>query len=749
MVLLLQTRLAFFLALCVLFLSSSTAADDSDVMSKLAEGLKNTPEDWSTGKTYCDWKGIECVENRVASVNLSSMSLSGSLPPNLNSLTQLTTLSLQNNSLSGPFPSLANLSFLQEIYLDTNNFTSIPSGCFQGLLSLQVLNMSQNINLDPWVFPTQLIQASSLVNLTAVNANLYGSLPDMFDNFPNLQILRLSYNNFSGALPKSFSGSGIQSLWLNNQQFGLSGTIEVLSNMTQLNQVWLHKNQFTGPIPDISKSETLFDLQLRDNLLTGIVPTTLMSSTAIQNVSLDNNKLQGPLHVFGSIVTKATFDGTNSFCQTKPGPCDPQVNTLLEVAGALAYPILLAESWEGNNAFHGWSFIVCDTQGKVITVNFENKHFTGIISPAFANLTSLKNLVLKNNNLTGSIPANLLTLTQLQLLDVSNNNLSGEIPKFSYTVKLITTSNVLIGTTPSSGGGGGGTPSGSGSNGTTPNGSPSPAPASGDSSVSPAMIAGIVIAVVIFIVVILFVSIKCYASKKHGKLGRVDSPMNGIEIAKSDVMSSANGYNGVQSDLHSQSSGDLHVFEGGNVAISIHVLRDVTNNFSEDNILGRGGFGVVYKATGRVTTRVDVYAFGVVLMQLLSGKKALDHTIPDERSLLVTWFRRFLIKKEYIPKAIDETLKNHDEETMECICKVAELAGHCTAHNPFQRPEMSYVVNSLAPLVRNWKPTSHEEEEKYGIDRHMSLPQGLEWQANEDASDVEVSWLTSLPRSLS
>ncbi|CAB4263176.1 unnamed protein product [Prunus armeniaca] len=570
MVLLLQTRLAFFLALCVLFLSSSTAADDSDVMSKLAEGLKNTPEDWSTGKTYCDWKGIECVGNRVASVNLSSMSLSGSLPPNLNSLTQLTTLSLQNNSLSGPFPSLANLSFLQEIYLDTNNFTSIPSGCFQGLLSLQVLNMSQNINLDPWVFPTQLIQASSLVNLTAVNANLYGSLPDIFDSFPNLQILRLSYNNFSGALPKSFSGSGIQSLWLNNQQFGLSGTIEVLSNMTQLNQ-------------------------LRDNLLTGIVPATLMSSTAIQNVSLDNNKLQGPLHVFGSIVTKATFDGTNSFCQTKPGPCDPQVNTLLEVAGALAYPISLAESWEGNNAFHGWSFIVCDTQGKVITVNFENKHFTGIISPAFANLTSLKNLVLKNNNLTGSILANLLTLTQLQLLDVSNNNLSGEIPKFSYTVKLITTGNVLIGTTPSSGGGGGGTPSGSGSNGTTPNGSPSPAPALGDSSVSPAMIAGIVIAVVIFIVVILFVSIKCYASKKHGKLGRVDSPMNGIEIAKSDVMSSANGYNGVQSDLHSQSSGDLHVFEGGNVAISIHVLRDVTNNFSEDNILGRGGFGVVYK----------------------------------------------------------------------------------------------------------------------------------------------------------
>ncbi|XP_021811570.1 receptor-like kinase TMK4, partial [Prunus avium] len=180
MVLLQQTRLAFFLALCVLFLSSSTAEDDAAVMLKLAEGRKNTPKDWSTGKTYCDWEGIECVGNRVATVNLSSMSLSGSLPSNLNSLTQLTTLSLQSNSLSGSFPSLANLSALQQIFLDTNNFTSIPSGCFQGLSSLQVLSMSQNINLDPWVFPTELIQASSLVTLAAGNANLYGSLPDIF-----------------------------------------------------------------------------------------------------------------------------------------------------------------------------------------------------------------------------------------------------------------------------------------------------------------------------------------------------------------------------------------------------------------------------------------------------------------------------------------------------------------------------------------------------------------------------------------
>lgn len=135
-----------------------------------------------------------------------------------------------------------------------------------------------------------------------------------------------------------------------------------------------------------------------------------------------------------------------------------------------------------------------------------------------------------------------------------------------------------------------------------------------------------------------------------------------------------------------------------------------------------------------MTTKVDVYAFGVVLMELITGRKALDESMPDERSHLVTWFRRVLINKENIPKAIDQSL-NPDEETMESIFKVAELAGHCTAREPFQRPDMGHAVNILGPLVEQWKPTRQDEEESYGIDLHMSLPQALQrWQADEGTS---------------
>ncbi|KAI6694760.1 hypothetical protein NL676_022470 [Syzygium grande] len=859
-------------------------------MSAILAALK--PPGWSAGQAYCSWKGVNCdSSSRVTGISLSSASLSGALPSDLSSLSQLQTLSLQKNSLSGAVPSFSGLASLQSLYLNSNNFTSVPSGAFQGLTSLQTLSLSDNLGLATWSIPPELSASTSLVTLYADNANINGSIPDFLGSLPSLVNLRVSYNNLTGPLPSSFNGSAIQNLWLNNQATGLSGGINVLAGMTQLSQVWLQNNQFTGPIPDLSKCGSLFDLQLRDNQFTGVVPASLLALPSLRNVSLDNNKLQGPVPSSSSGI-HITFDGTNSFCNTAPGPCDPQVATLLEIAGALGYPIALADSWAGNDACQSWSSISC--QGKnVTTVTFSKRGFSGTISPAFANLTSLRTLLLNDNNLTGSIPNSLTKLTQLQVLDVSNNNLSGSIPVFPPSVKLTTTGNPLIGKS----GSGGGSPDSSGTNSTTGD---SPGSSNG-SSLSGGVIAAVVIGVLIFIGVVLFVLYKfCYINRRHSKFNRVENPEIGMEAAKTGAVNGVNGHGGLPSELHSQSSGDhsdFPVFEGGNVAISIQVLRQVTQNFSEENILGRGGFGVVYKgelhdgtkiavkrmesvamgnkgmnefqaeiavltkvrhrhlvallgycingderllvyeympqgtltqhlfewqekgcapltwkqrvtialdvargveylhslaqqsfihrdlkpsnillgddmrakvadfglvknapdgkysvetrlagtfgylapeyaATGRVTTKVDVYAFGVVLMEIITGRKALDDTMPDERAHLVTWFRRVLINKENIPKAIDQTL-NPNEETLESIIKVAELAGHCTAREPFQRPDMGHAVNILGPLVEQWKPTNHEEEESSGINLHMSLPQALQrWQADEGTSSM-------------
>ncbi|KAG7583131.1 Protein kinase domain [Arabidopsis suecica] len=889
--------LLLFLLTTTTFFTTSVA-DDGTAMLALAKSFNPPPSDWSTTTStdFCKWSGVRCTNaGRVNIISLADKSLSGFIAPEISTLSELKSVSIQRNKLSGKIPSFAKLSSLQEIYMDDNFFVGVETGAFAGLTSLQILSLSDNNNITAWSFPSELVDSISLTKIYLDNTNIVGVLPDIFDSFASLQDLRLSYNNITGALPPSLAKSSIQNLWINNQDLGMSGTIEVLSSMTSLSQAWLHKNQFFGPIPDLSKSENLFDLQLRDNQLTGIVPPTLLSLASLKNISLDNNKFQGPLPLFSSEV-KVTVDH-NEFCTTKAGQsCSPQVMTLLAVAGGLGYPSMLAESWQGDDACSGWAYVTCDSAGKnVVTLNLGKHGFAGFISPAIANLTSLKSIYLNDNNLTGVIPKELTFMTSLQLIDVSNNNLRGEIPKFPAAVKFnYKPGNALLGTNA----GDGSTPGTGGASG-------GPGGSSGGGGSKVGVIVGVIVAVLVFLAILGFVVYKFVMKRKYGRFNRTD-PEKAGKILVSDAVSNggsggggyANGHGANNFNaLNSPSSGDnsdRFLLEGGSVTIPMEVLRQVTNNFSEDNILGRGGFGVVYAgelhdgtktavkrmecaamgnkgmsefqaeiavltkvrhrhlvallgycvngnerllvyeympqgnlgqhlfewrelgyspltwkqrvsialdvargveylhslaqqsfihrdlkpsnillgddmrakvadfglvknapdgkysvetrlagtfgylapeyaATGRVTTKVDVYAFGVVLMEILTGRKALDDTLPDERSHLVTWFRRILINKENIPKALDQTLEA-DEETMESIYRVAELAGHCTAREPQQRPDMGHAVNVLGPLVEKWKPSCQEEEESFGIDVNMSLPQALQRWQNEGTS---------------
>ncbi|OVA01194.1 Protein kinase domain [Macleaya cordata] len=347
------------LTVCIFFfiIFSSVTADDSAVLRKLSKSLSPTPSGWS-GPDPCTWSGINCdISLRVTSINLSSKSLSGSLPPDLNKLTHLKTLNFQKNKFSGPLPSFSHLTNLQELFLDTNFFTSVPPSIFSGLTNLQILSLS--------------------------------------DNEPRTLNLKLSYNNLTGSLPNSLAGSEIRNLWLNNQILGLSGQIDILRTMTKISQ-------------------------LRDNRLTGVVPPSLTLLSQLVNISLASNKLQGPYPGFknGTVVNLGT---TNNFCDIKPGPCNPQLTTLLNVAGDLE-------------------------------INLAKQQLSRTISPAIADIGSLRNLFLNDNNLTGSIPDSLTHLIQLQIVVVSNNNLSGKIPEFSSKVNLKSSGNpLLISTTTTSG----------------------------------------------------------------------------------------------------------------------------------------------------------------------------------------------------------------------------------------------------------------------------------------------------------
>ncbi|KAJ4827290.1 hypothetical protein Tsubulata_051366, partial [Turnera subulata] len=405
-------------------LFSTSKANDGDAMLMLAKSIHPLPPSWSNKSSVgmcANWEGVSCDSSqRVFWIELRKLGLSGTLPLEIGNLSELSYLDLQGNYLSGDLRPLVNLSKLETVLIDSNRFTSIPSNFFQGLAALKYFRISNNSYLSPWNLPATLAKCTRLFSFAAESSNMIGPLPDIFSSLPNLAYLELGYNSLSGPLPKSLAISSLKTLEVNDQEMGLTGTIDVIASMRHLTEVWLQGNNFTGPIPDLSNCKNIYDLRLADNHLTGLVPASLFSLPKLFLLAYQNNKLQGPAPVLpGSII----YDNLeNNFCADTGVPCDRQVSIMLQIAGALGYPELLSDNWHGNDACK-WGFVACDTQKRnIIMVNFSGQHFVGTISPAFANLTFLKRLYLNDNNLTGPIPDSLTSLKQLELMDVSNNN---------------------------------------------------------------------------------------------------------------------------------------------------------------------------------------------------------------------------------------------------------------------------------------------------------------------------------------
>ncbi|CAI7862261.1 unnamed protein product [Closterium sp. NIES-53] len=125
-----------------------------------------------------------------------------------------------------------------------------------------------------------------------------------------------------------------------------------------------------------------------------------------------------------------------------------------------------------------------------------------------------------------------------------------------------------------------------------------------------------------------------------------------------------------------------------------------------------GTFGYLapeYAAMGRVTTRSDVYSFGVILMELFTGRRAVDTSRPDLSAHLATFLLPIIPDRSKLAQVVDPAIAagmvDISSQAFASLCTVADLALHCVAADPRQRPSMTDVVTVLAPLVRTWAPS--------------------------------------------
>ncbi|GAV90688.1 Pkinase_Tyr domain-containing protein [Cephalotus follicularis] len=114
-------------------------------------------------------------------------------------------------------------------------------------------------------------------------------------------------------------------------------------------------------------------------------------------------------------------------------------------------------------------------------------------------------------------------------------------------------------------------------------------------------------------------------------------------------------------------------------------------------VMGTYGYAAPeYLATGHLTAKSDIYSFGVVLLEMLSGRRVVDKNRPSGEHSLVEWAKPYLANKRKVFRILDNRLEG--QYSMEAACKAATLAFRCLSIEAKYRPNMDEVVMVLEQL---------------------------------------------------
>ncbi|THG16652.1 putative receptor-like protein kinase At3g47110 [Camellia sinensis] len=222
------------------------------------------------------------------------------IPESIGNLSSnLKLLSLDNNQIFGSIPpGIVNLVGLQSLYMQVNQLTgTIPSGIGK-LANLHELNLLDN-SLSGNI-PSSLGNLSLLSKLALGLNNFQGNIPPSLGNCSNLQKLFLSQNNLNGTIPKQVVSISSLSIYLDLSQNQLSGFLPMeVAKLINLGYLDVSKNLLSGEIPSTLGSCTSLEmLCLGNNFFNGTIPSSLSFLRGLNELDLANNSLSGEIPVY-------------------------------------------------------------------------------------------------------------------------------------------------------------------------------------------------------------------------------------------------------------------------------------------------------------------------------------------------------------------------------------------------------------------------------------------------------------------
>ncbi|XP_058098051.1 phytosulfokine receptor 1 [Magnolia sinica] len=443
---------------------------------------------------------------RIEVLQLSANNFSGNFPVGFGNCNSLHELSLNENFLSGNFPDdLFGMLSLRRLYLQENNIS--------GWLSERIGNLSHLTHLDISLngfegkVPDVFSSLGKLQHLCAHSNRFNGQLPVSLSNLPLLRLLNLRNNSLDGPISLNCTAMAhLSSLDLGSNRFHGSN-LDNLSSCKALKNVNLARNSLNVKIPESFKnlqalsylslsnnslhniSSSLQILQQCRNLttlvltmnfheeempvdaiqgfgslkvlvipncgLSGSIPPWLANCSKLQLLDLSWNRLQGSIPTWvGSLGSLFYLDlSNNSLTGEIP-------KSLTQLAGLISRNVSQEESTPNFPFFIRRNQNTTGLQYNQVTsfrptLDLSCNMLTGPILLDFGKLKKLHVLELRKNNLSGTIPSELSGMTSLEVLDLSFNNLSGTIPvsltNLSFLSSFSVANNSLSGVIPTGG----------------------------------------------------------------------------------------------------------------------------------------------------------------------------------------------------------------------------------------------------------------------------------------------------------